>query len=105
MAYSDSPSCESCVRSGQCPKHPMRWEGARQWDPNGTGYYSVNPSKIRALSPEGRAWFKATLENVRESDRRMKQRTTLKTIAELNPLVAERERRIRQWATGRKRAA
>lgn len=66
------------------------------------GGYSVKPSAIKALSPEARAWFRATLRNVRDSDARIKAMTTIRTIAELNPAVAARERRLRAWATGGK---
>lgn len=62
--------------------------------------YTVQPAKVKALSDAARAWFKATLRNVRQSDARIKERTTLKTLAELNPNIAAREKRLRKWATG-----
>ncbi len=67
--------------------------------------YTVQASKIKALSKEARAWFKATLRNVRESDARIRSRETVKTLAELCPAVADREKRLRQWATGGRKAA
>ena len=70
--------CESCQRA---------------W-----GDYEVKPGQIKALSPEAREWFRATLANVRASDARIAKRSTIKGISELNPTVAAREAGMRRWA-------
>lgn len=66
----------------------------------GRGGYTVRPAQIRALSAEGRAWFKATARNVAASDKRIKDRSTVATIAQLNPTIAARHKRLNRWASG-----
>ncbi len=67
--------------------------------------YTVQASKIKALSKECRAWFRATAANVRASDARIARATTPRTMAELSPVIAAREKAFRQWATGGRKAA